>query len=172
MIRMFKKIPNLTQTKQLMLSTLDKFSADNILKYFSYFFPENRIWHFIQIISNGENLHEISNPVFWEKSQETGFGISCKLSSMETIWMKFQILFSGKNKKNIITKDCQRLTKSLSVYLYVCKQECRECMYMWSGLEKEGSVVRKWWGKICILTRCTKQASWSNRVKPMSLHVH
>ena len=48
-----------------------KFSADNILKYFSHF------------------------------SQEARFDILCKLSPMETICMKSQILFSGKNKKNI-----------------------------------------------------------------------
>ena len=33
--------------------------------------------------------------------QKTGFGISCKLSPLETICMKCQILFSWKNKKNI-----------------------------------------------------------------------
>ena len=33
--------------------------------------------------------------------QKTGFGISCKLSPLETIRMKCQILFSRKNKKNI-----------------------------------------------------------------------
>ena len=32
---------------------------------------------------------------------ETGFGVSCKLSLMETICMKCQLLFSGENKKNI-----------------------------------------------------------------------
>ena len=36
----------------------------------------------MHIVSNGDNLHEMSNPVFWE-----------------TICMKCQILFSGKNKK-------------------------------------------------------------------------
>ena len=44
-----------------------KFSADDILKYFFLFFPENRIWHFMQIDSIGDDLHEMSNPVFWEK---------------------------------------------------------------------------------------------------------
>ena len=34
-------------------------------------------------------------------SQKIGFDISCKLSALETICMKCQILFSGKNKKNI-----------------------------------------------------------------------
>ena len=47
------------------------FSADNILKHFSYF------------------------------SQKTGFDISQKLSLMETICMKCQVLFPAKNKKNI-----------------------------------------------------------------------
>ena len=34
---------------------------------FFLFFPENKIWHFMQIVSLGDNLHEMSNPVFWEK---------------------------------------------------------------------------------------------------------
>ena len=35
-------------------------------------------------------------------SHRKGFHISCKLFPMETIGMKCQILFSGKNKKNVI----------------------------------------------------------------------
>ena len=50
-----------------------KFSANNILKYFFSYF-----------------------------SWKTGFDVSCKLSPKETICMKCQNLFSGKNKKNII----------------------------------------------------------------------
>ena len=34
--------------------------------------------------------------------QKTGFDILCKLSPLETICMKCQILFSGKNKENIL----------------------------------------------------------------------
>ena len=52
----------------LRLALWVKYSADDILKYFS---------------------------------QKTGFDISCKLSPMEVICMKCQILFSGKNKKTI-----------------------------------------------------------------------
>ena len=52
-----------------MLSMPVKLSSDDILKYFFLFFPENRIWHFMQIVSNGENLHELLNAVFWEKYQ-------------------------------------------------------------------------------------------------------
>ena len=37
------------------------------MKYFFLFFQENRIWYFMQIVSNGDDLHEMSNPVFLEK---------------------------------------------------------------------------------------------------------
>ena len=40
-------------------------SADDILN----FFPENRLWYFMQIISFGSDLNEMSKPVFWEKYQ-------------------------------------------------------------------------------------------------------
>ena len=43
--------------------------------YYFQFFPENRIWSFLQTVSIGENLYEMSNPVFWEK-QEKYFKIS------------------------------------------------------------------------------------------------
>ena len=44
-----------------------KISANNILKHFFLFFLENGIWHFMQIVSLGDNLHEVSNLIFWEK---------------------------------------------------------------------------------------------------------
>ena len=49
-----------------MLSTPVKFSADNILKYFSYFIQKTGF----DIVSNGINLHEISNPVFEGKNKK------------------------------------------------------------------------------------------------------
>ena len=39
--------------------------------------------------------------IFFIFAQETGFDIACKLSPLEAICMKCQILFSGKNKKNM-----------------------------------------------------------------------
>ena len=30
-------------------------------------FSQNRICHFMQIVSIGDNLYDMSNPVFWEK---------------------------------------------------------------------------------------------------------
>ena len=48
-----------------------KFSADDNIEICFLFFSENRIWHFMQIVSSGDNLHEMSNPFFfcekWEK---------------------------------------------------------------------------------------------------------
>ena len=51
----------------LTLTTLWAYSADNKLMIFFLFFPENKIWHFMQIVSTGDNLHEMSKPVFREK---------------------------------------------------------------------------------------------------------
>ena len=28
------------------------------------------IWHFMQIVSIEDNLHEMSNPVFWKKEEQ------------------------------------------------------------------------------------------------------
>ena len=42
-------------------------SADDKLMIFLYFFfQENRLWHFMQIVS-GDNMHEMSKPIFLEK---------------------------------------------------------------------------------------------------------
>ena len=47
----------------LTFTTLWADSADDKLMIFFLIFPENRIWHFIQIFSYGDNLHEVSNPI-------------------------------------------------------------------------------------------------------------
>ena len=48
--------------------SLGNFSRWHIWSYLSVLFsPENRLWHFMQIVSEGDNLHEVSMPIFWEK---------------------------------------------------------------------------------------------------------
>ena len=42
--------------------------------------------------------------------QKGGFDISCKLSPLETICIKFLILFSGKNQKKIFQSVCRLRT--------------------------------------------------------------
>ena len=44
----------------------------------------------------------------------TGFDISCKLSPLETICLKCQILFSGKNKKNI-SRHLLKMLRSVNI---------------------------------------------------------
>ena len=39
---------------------------------FVLFFPENRIWRFMQSFSIGDSLHEMPNPVFWETYIKNG----------------------------------------------------------------------------------------------------
>ena len=38
------------------------------------------IWHFMQIVSNGDNLHEMSNLVFWEKNKKNIKFVVCWIS--------------------------------------------------------------------------------------------
>ena len=45
-------------------------SADDKMVIFFLFFQENRFWHFMQIVSIGDNLHGMSKPVFWKKKRK------------------------------------------------------------------------------------------------------
>ena len=47
----------------LTLNMLGKIFGKQHIEIFS---QENRFWHFMQIVSIGDNLHEMSNSVFWE----------------------------------------------------------------------------------------------------------
>ena len=70
---------------------LGKISADDILKYFSYFFP-----------------------------QKIGFDISCKLSPKQKICKKSLSLFSGENKNNMINLSFAELAqKGVKVNAYI-----------------------------------------------------
>ena len=95
----------------LTLSMLGADSADNelVIHVFFLFFLENRIWHFMQIVSLGDNLHEVLD-LFFPK---------------ETICMKCLILFSRKNKKkifqNVLCWNFYPACKMLKcVWLVVC----------------------------------------------------
>ena len=55
--------------------SLGLFSRQQIM--FFLFFPENRIWHFMQIVSSRDNLHETSNPVFGEKIRKIFQNVVC-----------------------------------------------------------------------------------------------
>ena len=53
-------------------------SADDKLMMFFLFFLENRIRHFMQIVSIGDNLHEVSNPIFYEKEEKIFQNVICR----------------------------------------------------------------------------------------------
>ena len=54
-------------TAENFFTTLWVNSADDQLMVFFWFFPENRIWHFMEIVVFIEdNLHEMLNLVSWE----------------------------------------------------------------------------------------------------------
>ena len=59
-----------------MLSMLGNNSADHILKYFFFsFFSENRVWHFMQIVSCTDNLHENIKHCFLEKKKKPSINL-------------------------------------------------------------------------------------------------
>ena len=54
----------------LTLSTLSKIFSRRHFEIFFLFLPENRFSHFMQTVSNGDSLHELSKPVLWEKLEK------------------------------------------------------------------------------------------------------
>ena len=66
-------------TFNITVCMLGKILADVVLKYFFLYFPDNRIWNSMQIVSTGYNVHEIPNSVFWEKKKK-------KKKKMSSIW--------------------------------------------------------------------------------------
>ena len=34
------------------------------------------LWHFMQIVSSRDNLHELLKPIFWEKNKKNTTGLS------------------------------------------------------------------------------------------------
>ena len=63
-------------------------------------------------------------------SQQTGFDISCKLSPKETICIKCQILFSGKNKKNFInSSSAENAQRGVKVKKQIIKKKKILCKH-------------------------------------------
>ena len=74
--------------------------ADDKLMMLFLFFPENRFWHFMQIVSYGDNLHGMSNPVFWEKYEKY-----FRLSSAEIFTQNAKHLTTSKETGSHGTAD-------------------------------------------------------------------
>ena len=82
----------------LTLTMLCADSSDGNLTIFFLFLHYNRIWHFMQIVSYGDNLHKMSNPIFWQKYEKIFQNVVC----CNMLWVKFEhsILLSTKVSKN------------------------------------------------------------------------
>ena len=58
--------------KRFNIDSLGLFSRRQIGDIFFIFFQENMLWHFMQIVFEGDNLLEMSKPFFlWEKKKKT-----------------------------------------------------------------------------------------------------
>ena len=73
--------------------------------FFFLFFLENRIWHFMQIVSLGDNLHEMSNPFFPRKNKKN---ISkCRLlklvPSMQSVKVHLRTMQTAKTHISLYT---------------------------------------------------------------------
>ena len=86
-----------------------KFSADDILKFFFFFY------------------------LFFPP--RIRFGISCKLSPIKVICMKYQILFSGKNKKTITSFSSAEFAPRL------VKAKCFACCIIKAKVNSLGSYI-------------------------------
>ena len=40
------------------------------IDYIFLIFPENRLWYFMQVVSPGDNLHELSKRILWENKKK------------------------------------------------------------------------------------------------------
>ena len=58
---------NVVRWKAILTVTTLLANSDDKLMIFFLIFPENRLSHFMQNLSAGDNLHEISKHCFWEK---------------------------------------------------------------------------------------------------------
>ena len=65
------------------LNILGKNFKQQHFKTFCTFFPENRFWHFMKIVSTGDNLHEMSEPFFSGKKKAAKYhqSVVCWIST-------------------------------------------------------------------------------------------
>ena len=97
------------------------------------FFPENRIWYFMQMVSIGDNLHKLSKLVFWENKKNIKMSsadflasvlnvkqlrsesvCSCKLQFAECLFPKYFC----------VLVFCRIITSACTNYVYDHKTNC------------------------------------------------
>ena len=104
---------------RLTVTTLKANSADNKLTFF-LFFPENKLWHFMQIVSWGDNLHEMSKAYFLGKKKKK------KEKKIQNVcWSYFPSMLSimmhtSKTVSLNHNRSCHLVIKNTCRYIFVC----------------------------------------------------
>ena len=68
------------QPYSLTLCILGKIFSRRHFEIFFFVFPRKKIWHFMQTVSNGDSLHEMSKPVYGKNKENI-----VRLSSAESV---------------------------------------------------------------------------------------
>ena len=131
----------------LHLSTLGRIFSrrhfEIFFNYFSYFFfffsPGNRIRHFMQTVSNEDNMHEMSNPVYWEIKKKKYF----KLSSVENF-----------------TQSANRLSDQSSVFIGDEQVKGLPATYHVVGLDRRIFVVSSFALPLQYINLAFSQLNW------------
>ena len=105
-------------------TTLWTNSAIDKLLYFSYL-PENMIWHSMQIVSIGDNLHEMSNPIYREKLyiKKRKRKKKKKKSKWRLLKILLRLLCINLKRHEIVFVYVKKITK-IRLRIYPCQIVC------------------------------------------------
>ena len=62
-----------------MLGMLENIFCIQRIEIFFLFFKENMFWHVMQIVSNEDNLHDMSKHVFWKTNMKIAPNVKMNL---------------------------------------------------------------------------------------------
>ena len=106
----------------LMLCMLGKNFSRRYFEIYFLFLPENRLWHLIKIVS----LHEMSEPVFWEKYYHFVVCWICPKSSESWYWTA---IYSS------VTEFARRVVKVDIERQYIPQLQLVKC-FIWAMVRK------------------------------------
>ena len=98
-------------------------SADDKLIIFFLFFPENRIWHFMQIVSL-ETICTISEPVFWEKAGKFQYAVCWELYPD---WFVVSVSVGFQSFTHFLVVLYQKLQFVFIFIVYLCCKNLTQC---------------------------------------------
>ena len=100
------------------MNTFQQMTSWHFSLFFSFFFSENRLQHFMQIVSLGHNLYEMSEPICWKDKKK-----KIRMSSAE-----------------LFTQQAKRLElKCNHMFFFVFFLFCRQCSF------QNRLSLKRWW---------------------------